>query len=56
LAARDAASDRLHVRWDRDSGWFLAFALLVCALICGNRLWSPSHADELAVVLGSYNG
>ena len=30
---------RLQVRWDRDSGWFFAFVLVVCALVCFNRLY-----------------
>jgi len=34
--------------------WF-AFVLLACALVCGNRLWSPGHAGGLAVAVGSYN-
>jgi IS5 family transposase len=46
---------RRQVRWDRDSGRFFAFVLLVCALVCGNRLWSPGHAGGLAVVVGRYN-
>jgi transposase len=29
---------RLGVRWDRDSGRWLAFVLVACALTCGNRL------------------
>lgn len=29
----------LQVRWDRDSGRLVAFVLLACALIYGNRLW-----------------
>ena len=41
---------RLQVRWDRDSGRFFAFVLLACALVCGNRLWSPGHAGGVAVV------
>jgi len=28
---------RLQVRWDRDSGWFFAFVLVACALVCFNR-------------------
>ena len=43
---------RLQVRWDRDSGRFFAFVLLACALVCGNRLWSPGHAGGVAVVGG----
>jgi transposase len=46
---------RLQVRWDRDSGRFFAFVLLACALVCGNRLWSPGHAGGVAVVGGSYS-
>jgi len=46
---------RLQVRWDRDSGRFFAFVLLACALVCGNRLWSPGHAGGVAVVVGSYS-
>jgi transposase len=42
---------RLQVCWDRDSGRFFAFVLLVC----GNRLWSPGRAGGLAVVVGRYN-
>jgi transposase len=44
---------RLQVRWDRDSGRFFAFVLLACALVCGNRLWSPGHAGGVAVVGGA---
>jgi len=29
---------RLGVRWDRDSGRWFAFMLLVCAVVCFNRL------------------
>ena len=29
---------RLQMRWDRDSGRYLAFVLLACALTCFNRL------------------
>jgi hypothetical protein len=29
--------------------------LLACALICGNRLWSPARATGLAVSVRSYN-
>ena len=29
---------RLQVRWDRDSGRFLAFVLVACAVLCFNRL------------------
>jgi hypothetical protein len=47
---------RLQVRWDRDSGRWFALVLLVCALVCGNRLWSAGHAGGLAVAVGSYNG
>jgi hypothetical protein len=32
---------RLQVRWDRDAGRWFAVALLACALVCLNRLWSP---------------
>lgn len=46
---------RLQVRWGRDSGRFIAFVLLACALVCGNRLRSPGHAGGLAVVVGRYN-
>jgi transposase len=46
---------RLQVRWDRDSGRFFAFVLLACALVCGNRLWSPGNAGGVAVVGGSYS-
>ena len=46
---------RLQVRWDRDPGRFFAFVLLACALVCGNRLWSPGHAGGVAVVVGSYS-
>jgi hypothetical protein len=28
---------RLQVRWDRDSGWWFAFVLVACALVCFNR-------------------
>ena len=37
------------------AGRFFALVLLACALVCGNRLWSPSHAIGLAVAVGSYN-
>jgi hypothetical protein len=29
---------RLTVRWDRDSGRWLAFVLLACAVVCFKRL------------------
>jgi hypothetical protein len=29
--------------------------LLACALVCGNRLWSPGNAGGVAVVGGSYS-
>jgi transposase len=29
---------RLAARWDRDSGRWLAFVLLACAVVCFNRL------------------
>jgi IS5 family transposase len=29
---------RLQVRWDQDSGRFLAFALIACTVVCFNRL------------------
>jgi hypothetical protein len=29
---------RLQVRWDRDAGWWFAFVLVACAVVCFNRL------------------
>jgi hypothetical protein len=36
---------RLRVRWDRDSGRFLAFALVACALVCFNQLEPANRSD-----------
>jgi hypothetical protein len=43
LVSTTAAVTRIAVRdsgkrWDRDSGWFFAFVLVACALVCCNRL------------------
>ena len=49
--SRSVHQDHLAVA----AGRFLALVLLACALVCGNRLWSPSHPGGLAVAVGSYN-
>jgi transposase len=39
---------RLQVRWDRDSARWFAFLLLVCSLVCCNRLQSaPANPSNL---------